>query len=436
MNQNRIELKRPQREVFLSPHRFRLLVAGRRFGKTYLANVELFRAASGAGRKAWYVAPTYRQAKRIAWAPLKELTRPYWASKPQESDLRIELQGGGTIALRGADSYDSLRGEGLDFVVLDEYASMAPAAWNEVLRPALADRKGGALFIGTPRGFNHFYDLYEGAQSQRDWATFHFSTEEGGNVAVEELQSAARELDERVYRQEFRASFENLTSGRVYYAFDRRDVKPVEYDPRFPLCWSLDFNIDPASSVLCQIVHGHVYVLDEIVLRDASTYDVCQEFARRTKLYVESLERYRSLAVSVYGDATGESRRSAASRTDWQIVRDFFTRHPGDYHAVFKVRSRNPELKDRINCVNAIISNANRERRLTVSPKCKQLIRDLQQVSWKSDANGNPIGDLDRSDRMRTHTSDALGYLTADEFPMRARVGEMPYSLLGGGVFR
>src|SRR5947208_7790662 len=125
---NMIRLKTPQREVFLSPHRFRVLVAGRRFGKTYLANVELLRAASGSGRVAWYVAPTYRQAKRIAWDRLKELTRPYWASKPQESDLRIELAQGGTIALRGADSYDSLRGEGIDFVVLDEFASMAPAA--------------------------------------------------------------------------------------------------------------------------------------------------------------------------------------------------------------------------------------------------------------------------------------------------------------------
>jgi Terminase large subunit, T4likevirus-type, N-terminal len=426
MNSNTIQLKRPQREVFLSPHRFRLLVAGRRFGKTYLANVELFRAASGPGRKAWYVAPTYRQAKRIAWVPLKELTRPYWASKPQESDLRIELQGGGTIALRGADSYDSLRGEGLDFVVLDEYASMAPAAWKEVLRPALADRQGGALFIGTPRGFNHFYELYAAAQSEPDWATFHFSTEEGGNVAPDELQSAARELDERVYRQEFRASFENLTSGRVYYAFDRSDVKPVDYDPRFLLCWSLDFNIDPASSVLCQIVHGEVHVIDEIVLRDASTYDVCQEFTRRTKPYLESLERYHSLAVSVYGDATGESRRSAASRTDWQIVRDFFASQAADYKAVFKVTSSNPELKDRINCVNAILSNAKRERRLTVSPNCKQLIRDLEQVCWKNDANGNPVGDLDRSDRMRTHTSDALGYLVASEFPMRSKVGYVP----------
>jgi hypothetical protein len=236
------------------------------------------------------------------------------------------------------------------------------------------------------------------------------------------LQSAAGELDERVYRQEFQASFENLTSGRVYYAFDRSDVKPVEYDPQFPLCWSLDFNIDPACSVLCQVVHGQVQVLDEIALRDASTYDICQEFASRTREWVK-LFNYGALPVYVYGDATGDSRKSAASRTDWQIVRDFLAGNAREYKATFRIPTRNPEVKDRINCVNAIISNASGQRRLTVSPKCKQLIRDLQQVSWKTDANGNSIGDLDRSDRMRTHLSDALGYLMAWEFPMRAKIG-------------
>jgi hypothetical protein len=225
-----------------------------------------------------------------------------------------------------------------------------------------------------------------------------------------------------VYRQEFRASFENLTSGRVYYAFDRTDIQPVEYDPRFPLCWSLDFNIDPACSVLCQVVHGRVQVLDEIALRDSSTYDVCKQFASRTREWVESFN-YGALPVYVYGDATGDSRKSAASRTDWQIVRDFFAGNGQEYKASFRVPSRNPEVKDRINCVNAIISNAGGQRRLAVSPKCKQLIRDLEQVSWKTDANGISIGDLDRSDRMRTHLSDALGYLIAWDFPMRAKIG-------------
>jgi hypothetical protein len=135
-----VALKLLQWTVFLCNQRFRVLVAGRRWGKTFLALVELCQAAWGPGRIAWYVAPTYKQAKRIAWKPLKQMTKPYWAAKPNETDLTIALTSGGTISLRGADDYDSLRGEGLDFVVLDEYASMAPEAWTEVLRPALADK--------------------------------------------------------------------------------------------------------------------------------------------------------------------------------------------------------------------------------------------------------------------------------------------------------
>jgi hypothetical protein len=114
-----------------------------------------------------------------------------------------------------------LRGDGLDFLVLDEYASIAREAWDAVLRPALADRQGRALFIGTPRGFNHFHELFEGAEARPDWEAFQFTTAEGGNVPAEELVSAAHYLDERTYRQEFEASFVNLGIGRVYYSFER-----------------------------------------------------------------------------------------------------------------------------------------------------------------------------------------------------------------------
>jgi hypothetical protein len=169
----KIHLKPPQWTVFGCDQRFRVLVAGRRFGKTYLSLVELCQAAWGRGRLAWYIAPTYKQAKRIAWKPLKELTRSYWAATPNETDLRIELTSGGTICLRGADNYDSLRGDGLDFLVLDEYASIAREAWTEVLRPALADKQGRALFIGTPRGFNHFHELVESAATQLEGVSVH-----------------------------------------------------------------------------------------------------------------------------------------------------------------------------------------------------------------------------------------------------------------------
>jgi hypothetical protein len=265
----KILLKDPQWDVFDSDKRFRVLVAGRRFGKTYLAMVELCQAASVRNNLVWYVGPSIRQAKRILWKPLKEMTRPYWASKPNETDLRIELIWGATICVRGADNYESLRGDGLDLLVLDEYASIAPEAWTEVLRPALADKQGRALFIGTPQGHNHFFDLYEAAQERPNWATFQYTTEEGGNVSSEELESATHEMDERTYRQEFEARFETLGVGRAYHAFDREhNVKNYRFNPQLGVCWSLDFNMNPLCSVLVQATQGMVVVLEELILPD------------------------------------------------------------------------------------------------------------------------------------------------------------------------
>jgi Terminase large subunit, T4likevirus-type, N-terminal len=418
-----ITLKPPQWTVFNSDARFRVLVAGRRFGKTFLSLVELCRAAWSQGRLAWYVAPTYKQAKRIAWKPLKQMTRPYWASRPNETDLRIELITGGTICLRGADNYDSLRGDGLDFLILDEYASIAREAWPEVLRPALADKQGRALFIGTPRGYNHFYDLYQSAQEQPAWATFQFTTEEGGNVSAEELEGATHELDERTYRQEFQASFENLTGGLVYYAFDRaKNVRPVRFNPRLPLFWSLDFNINPMCSVIGQRDGDRLYILEELALPDSNTWAACEAFLDRISQWRSSPLPFPR--VQVYGDATGNGRQTAASRTDWQIVRDFFNRYPCQLD--MRVTSSNPPVKDRVNCVNAMLHNQAGERRLWIDPGCKQLITDFERVHWKTDHSGNMLPDIDKSDPMRSHVSDALGYIIAYEFGMRGKFGEMP----------
>jgi hypothetical protein len=417
----RIVLKPPQGEVFLSTERFRVLVAGRRFGKTYLAMTELCRGAGGRGRQAWYVAPTYKQAKRIAWKPLKEMTRQFWAGKPNETDLRIELRDGGTICLRGADNYDSLRGDGLDFLVLDEYASIAREAWTEVLRPALADRQGRALFIGTPRGFNHFHELVENSRTQPNWKAFQFTTAEGGNVAPEELESAAHELDERTYRQEFEASFENLGVGRAYYAFDNaKNVGGLKFDGRISLSWALDFNMNPFCSVLAQVHNGRVHILEEMILPDANTLAACEELLSRTRKWATG----GPLAINVYGDATAEQRRTSASRTDWQIVKDFFGRYKDRYHASFHVPSVNPPVKDRINCVNALLRNHAGQHQMLIERSCKHLIKDFEQVCWKTDPHGNSLADLDKSDSMRTHVSDAVGYLIAREFPMREMRGE------------
>ena len=417
-----IVLQPPQWKVFRSTERFRVLVAGRRFGKTYLALTELCRGAGGRGRLAWYVAPTYKMAKRIAWKPLKEMTRPFWAGRPNETDLRIELRGGGTICLRGADNYDSLRGDGLDFLVLDEYASIAPEAWTEVLRPTLADKLGRALFIGTPQGHNHFHELFERAATLADWKAFQYTTAQGGNVTSGELKSAAKELDEKVYRQEFEASFENLGVGRAYYAFDREhNVGNLGFSPRFELCWAIDFNVSPLCSVLAQVYNGAIFVLEEHILPDSNTLAACEEFLSRTAKWSLGSR----IPVSIYGDASGDQRKTSASRTDWQIVKEFFGRHTDRFEVRgFRVPSANPLVKDRINCVNAKLRNSEGQHSLRVDRNCKHLIQDLEQVSWKADPYGNPTGTLDKSDPKRTHVSDALGYLVAREFPMQSIRGE------------
>jgi len=423
----KILLKDPQATVFQCDQRFRVLVAGRRFGKTFLALVELCQAAWAPGRLAWYVAPTYKQAKRIAWKALKKMTQPYWATQPNETDLRIELMWGGTICLRGADNYDSLRGDGLDFLVLDEYASIASEAWTAVLRPALADRQGRALFIGTPQGFNHFHELFESAEARPDWKTFQFTTAEGGNVPLGELESAAQELDERTYRQEFEARFETLGVGRAYYAFDREhNVKNIAFSPQLAVSWSLDFNMNPLCSVLTQALQGVVVVLEELILPDSNTLAACEEFLSRTDKWC----RGSRLRFQVYGDSTGEQRRTSASRTDWQIVKEFFGRYRDRFDVVFHVPSANPLVKDRVNCVNAKLRNHAGKHRLLVNPSCKQLIKDFEQVSWKTDPHGNPLVELNKSDPMRTHVSDAVGYMIAREFPMRPQKGEQPGPML------
>ncbi len=404
-----IDLMPPQREVFDCDARFRMLVAGRRFGKTYLSLAELIRAANQPGKLAWYVAPSYRQAKSIAWKPLKQLSRELWKGRPHESELRIELKGGGTICLRGADNYDSLRGNGLDFLVLDEYALIAPEVWPEVLRPALADKQGRALLIGTPRGHDHFYELFESVKAQEQWRTFQFTTEQGGNVKKEELASATQELDERTYKQEFQASFENVAVGRVYYAFERAgNVGKPRYNPRLPLLWSLDFNVNPMCSVIAQRDGDYLDVLEEIVLPDSNTLAACQEFQRRVSRYG------RSLAIHLYGDASGNGRHTSASRTDWQIVREYLS--SCGYQIQFRVPGANPPVKDRVNCVNSMLCNQAGERRLSIDETCRELIKDLEQVTWDAEA-------LNKSDGKRSHVSDALGYVIAHEFGMRGKGG-------------
>ena len=177
-----LSLRFAQGEVFQSRDRFRVLVAGRRFGKSYLSCIELLRGAiEKPGETYFYCAPTYRMAKDIAWKTLKQLVPKVWVKSKNESDLKIELVNGSMIELKGTENAMALRGRSLSGCVLDEAAFMDSGVWFEVLRPALADKQGWALFISTPEGTaSWFYDLWCFAgEDDNDWKRWSYTTIEG-----------------------------------------------------------------------------------------------------------------------------------------------------------------------------------------------------------------------------------------------------------------
>lgn len=210
-------------------HRFRVVNCGRRFGKTTLAVEEIKGKALSKPCRIAYIAPTFQQARDIAWEALKTELRPITI---QVNESRLELRvktikgGESIIILRGWEAIETLRGQQFDFIVIDEIASMRNFMlnWQEVIRPTLTDTKGEALFISTPKGFNHFYDLFNKEREDTDFKSFHFTTYDNPHVPPDEVDKARAEVTEDRFAQEYLADFRK-TEGLVYKVFDReRDI--------------------------------------------------------------------------------------------------------------------------------------------------------------------------------------------------------------------
>jgi len=205
-----------QQEVFNDPTRFKVVAAGRRCGKSYLAAWSLLiNALQSDDPRSWtfYVAPTQGQARQIMWRTLLELGHSV-IKKAHINNLDIELINGQTIGLRGADRPDTMRGVSLNYLVLDEYADIKAEVWEEILRPACADKEAPAIFIGTPKGRNHFYDLYKYSEISKDaeWKSWHFTSYDNPFLKESEINAAKRSMSSYAFRQEFMASFESKGS--------------------------------------------------------------------------------------------------------------------------------------------------------------------------------------------------------------------------------
>ena len=263
-------LHKTQKIVALDTHRFRVVNCGRRWGKTTLAILEMVaKAIYKDNARVVYIAPTYQQARDISWNELKKICLPI-SSAVNEARLEITVntKNGGTsiIWLRGWESVETLRGQKFDFVVIDEIASMRNfwLNWQEVIRPTLTDNKGEVLFISTPKGFNHFYDLYN--FDDEDYKAFHFTTYDNPHLPVEEIDKAKKELPEDRFAQEYMADFRKQ-EGLVYKEFTRElhvfDGEPTR--PKAKLLGSVDFGFRHPCAVLHVWLDtdGDYWVVDE-----------------------------------------------------------------------------------------------------------------------------------------------------------------------------
>ena len=219
------------RDVFRPFHsrgkRWSIIVAHRRAGKTVACINDLIREALRCKRpqgRFAYVAPYYAQAKDVAWSYLKQFTAPIPGAEANESELRVDLPNGARVRLYGADNYDRMRGIYLDGVILDEMADMDSRAWSEVIRPALSDRQGWAVFIGTPKGPNSFYDLWQAAQTNADWFSLMLKASQTGIISDEELADARLTMSPEQFKQEYECSFEAAVKG-AYYAEQIEDMR-------------------------------------------------------------------------------------------------------------------------------------------------------------------------------------------------------------------
>ncbi len=375
------------------------------------------------GRTGLIGAPTYPMLRDSTLTSLLEILGrndlPFDLNKAD--NVLVMKDSGSRILLRSVEDFDRLRGTNLAWFGLDELTYTQEGAWLRLegrLRDPLATRRCG-FAVWTPKGFDWVYRKF-------------ISTPPEGYAAVQARPYENRFLldqvpdfydrlkssyDENFFRQEVLGDYLNVQAGLVYTSF-RRDVniRDIEADPALPLVWAMDFNVDPLCTVIAQIRKNEVLALDQIVLRRGTTEQACTEFEKKFGM--------PQGGVTVYGDASGASKHTTSELSDYEVMKEFFRSRGGRVR--IKVPRTNPSIRDRVGLMNAKLRNAADESELFVSPRCKELIDDFEQVAYEEDST-----QIDKTkDRHRTHASDALGYLVWQEFQRKNTIGERGHRLI------
>ena len=328
----KLGLRTNQMTVFHNPARFRVVVAGRRFGKTQLSLIEMMRAAQEQNRRVWYIGPSYDQAKRILWDRIKAITKPFWNGRPLETDSPF-------VCSAAAPSLSVAPIAPIPFAatvsILSSWTNSPPCSpsVDKVIRPALADRLGRALFIGTPQGSNHFYDLYKRAQTDPEWAAFNSPPPKAATSPPAELASAAADLDEESFRQEFEAVF--TAAGPIAsttLSIPNSTCNRSASIPIMPLIWSIDFNVNP----MCMLLMQRSDESSMSLTKSSSSPTPIPKLAARPFITAPAQYdthqacRWKSMAMPAAINAV-----PPPADTDWPIIKKFFGQCPNLYNATF-----------------------------------------------------------------------------------------------------
>ena len=370
------------------------------------------------GRQGMLAAPTFAMLRDAAQRSLAELLDEQdveYELKKADGELTLKAAGS-VILLRSLDEPERLRGTNLAWFGIDELSYASEDAWVR-LEARLRDPQAARLCgfgVWTPQGHDWIYKRfihtpvagYECVRAQPFENRFLLDRTPD---YYERLESS---YDPKFYRQEALGEYVNSRADRVYHCFQRAvHVMPQVYDPRSPLLWSLDFNVAPMSSVLLQRDGEKLAVIDEIVLERATTEEACMEFENRYRKHAGGLE--------IYGDASGRNMHTTGT-SDYSMVQRYL--HQAGFRDIkLSVPPANPPVLSRVQKVNALLTNALGEVRLEVDPRCRELIKDLEEVTFKPDS-----GVIDKvRDPQRTHASDALGYAIWQLFGDKPKMGEI-----------
>ena len=400
-----------QARLWRSKARFAAVTAGRGSGKTELARRRIVLML--AQRKPWpdpiyfYALPTFSQAKRVAWRPIKKLVPPEWlASPPKETELIIETVFGSTLYVIGMDKPHRVEGVQWDGGVIDESSDQRPGIFNLNFLPAFSHRKAWCWRIGVPKRqgvgapeFKAFFDL---GKSGEDPEIDSFTWPSRDILTPEELRFAMQNLDATDFSEQYEANWEKA-GGRIFHAYDDvQNVKEVQYSVNETILVGSDFNVNPMCWVLAHRRGNEIHVFDEMMVRDTNTVATLGQLAARYGTTHKGDWEF-------YGDAAGRARTTKADTTDYILIRnDNRFRHKRVYYP-----RANPPLRARFAACNAMFCNAAQERRVFIHPRCKRLRADLRDRAYDKDGvTPSDYGDMG-------HMSDGFGYIIHKLFPIR-----------------